>query len=199
MREAARAELETAMAAHHAAPNGGAGHHLGADDRLEILKLQALWTAVVRAGRADRAAELCADDVVVLPPDEAPITGREAARAWLAGLNGGPVDRIEVAGVDLRGGSRTAWLTATVITTRRDAEGEPLTERELRHWALVKDGPTWRVKMAGWEPAKGSGQARSTAYAETGDANGDLVVTRLDGVADAPARRPLFARLMRRN
>jgi ketosteroid isomerase-like protein len=135
------------------ASSSGAGQPLNADDRLEILKLQALWTAVVRAGRPDRAAELCADDVVVLPPDAAPITGREAARAWLGKADGGPVERIEVQGVDLRGGSKSAWLTAEVTTIRVGADGARSTERQKRLWALVKDGPTWRVQLAGWERA----------------------------------------------
>ncbi len=132
----------------------GAGQPLDAADRLEILKLQALWTAVVRAGRPDRAAELCADDVVVLPPDAAPINGREAARAWLGGLNGGSVERIEVQGVDLRGGPKSAWLTAEVTTFRIGVDGARSTEREKRLWALIKDGPTWRVQLAGWVQAE---------------------------------------------
>jgi ketosteroid isomerase-like protein len=146
------------MGAHLDALGGGNGVDangavLGAEDRLEILKLQALWNSVVRAGRPERAAELCAQDVLVLPPDAAPIAGREAARSWLKGLNGGPVERIEVEGVDLRGGPQSAWLTATVITTRRRTDGAPARERERRLWALTKDGPTWRVRLAGWEPA----------------------------------------------
>lgn len=198
------------MSAQLHAPDGGAGHTLGADDRLEILKLQALWTAVVRAGRADRAAEFCADDVVVLPPDGAPINGREAARSWLAGLNGGAVEHIEVAGVDVRGGPRSAWLTATVTTTRRSADGAAATERERRVWALVKDGRIWRVRMAGWEPAEENAASESAedgavedvadepleAFMETGD---DRLVTRIDGLADASPRRPLFARLLHRD
>ncbi len=130
------------------------GHVLAADDRLEILKIQAWWTAMVRAGRADRAAELCAEDVVVLPPDAAPISGREAARAWLKGSNGAAVERIEVGGVDLRGGPKSAWLTAMVTTTRRDPAGLRSTERQRRLWALVKDGEIWRVRVAGWEAAE---------------------------------------------
>jgi ketosteroid isomerase-like protein len=129
-------------------------HVLGSDDRLAILKLQALWTAMVRAGRPDRAAEFCAEDVVVLPPDAAPIMGREAARAWLAGSNAGAVQRIEVSGVDLRGGPKSAWLTAMVATTRLGADGAAETERERRLWALIKDGSTWRVRLAGWEAEK---------------------------------------------
>jgi ketosteroid isomerase-like protein len=153
---------ETAMSAQHLAPGGESGpvangHALGADDRLEILKLQALWIAVVRAGRPERAAELCAQDVVVLPPDAAPITGRDAARSWLKGLNGGPIERIEVEGADLRGGPQSAWLTSTVITTRRGSDGAPARVRERRLWALAKDGPTWRVRLAGWEPAGEAG------------------------------------------
>jgi ketosteroid isomerase-like protein len=135
------------------APDPAAGAVLAPADRIEILKLQALWTAVVRAGKPDRAAELCDDDIVVLPPDAAPITGREAARAWLSGLTGDLIERIEVQGVDLRGGPKAAWLTAEVTTTRRAADGARSTERERRLWALVKDGPTWRVRLAGWEPA----------------------------------------------
>ncbi|MGD2133316.1 MAG: nuclear transport factor 2 family protein [Maricaulaceae bacterium] len=134
------------------------------EDRFEILKLQALWTAVVRAGRPDRAAEFCAPDVVMLPPDGAPINGREAVRAWLAesfrGRNAGPIERIEVAGVDVRGGSQSAWLTATVTTYRAapdpeadaDETGAPI-ETERRLWALIKDGSVWRVRLAGWEPS----------------------------------------------
>lgn len=132
----------------------GNGHVLAADDRLEILKIQAWWTAMVRAGRPERAAELCAEDVVVLPPDAAPIAGREAARAWLKGLNGGAIERIEVGGVDLRGGPKSAWMTAMVTTTRRDHDGARSTERERRLWALVKDGEIWRVRLAGWEQAE---------------------------------------------
>jgi ketosteroid isomerase-like protein len=151
-------DKETAMSAHIDAPGGESGAvvnggALGADDRLEILKLQALWTAVTRAGRPERAAELCAQDVVVLPPDAAPITGRDAARTWLKGLNGGPIERIEVEGTDLRGGPQSAWLTSTVTTTRRRSDGAASRERERRLWALTKDGPVWRVRLAGWEPA----------------------------------------------
>ncbi len=142
------------------APGSGAGQSLGAEDRLEILKLQALWTAVVRAGRPDRAAELCADDVVMLPPDAPPITGREAARDWLARSSGGAVERIEVQGVDLRGGPRSAWLTATIATTRRSGNGACAVERERRLWALVKDGAIWRVRLAGWA----AGEAADPAW-----------------------------------
>jgi ketosteroid isomerase-like protein len=152
-RASADARLETDMSTPFDADHSAAGHSLNAADRLEILKLQALWTAVVRAGRPDRAAELCADDVVVLPPDAAPITGREAARAWLGGLNGGAVERIEVQGVDMRGGPKSAWLTAEVTTVRVRADGGRSTEREKRLWALVKDGSNWRVQLAGWEQA----------------------------------------------
>ena len=149
------------------------------EDRMEILKLQALWTAVVRAGRPDRAAEFCAEDVVMLPPEGPPINGREAVRAWLresasglGGANAGPIERIEVAGVDVRGGSRSAWLTATVTTYRAtpseasngDVAAQP--ERERRLWALVKDGAVWRVRLAGWEqppePAEAADEACET-------------------------------------
>jgi ketosteroid isomerase-like protein len=171
-RNPVRALRESAMRAHFDALGGGNGarekgpeangagingqdadgrHALGTEDRLAILKVQALWTAMVRAGRAERAAELCAADVTVLPPDGAPISGREAARAWLAGLNGGPIERIEVEGVDLRGGPQSAWLTATVVTTRRRPDGARAKERERRLWALVKDRETWKVRLAGWE------------------------------------------------
>lgn len=148
--DAPRPESHTALSAGQAL---GAGQALNSADRLEILKLQALWTAVVRAGRPDRTAELCADDVVVLPPDAAPITGREAARAWFGARNGGPVERIEVQSVDVRGGPKSAWLTAEVTTVRLGIDGARSTEREKRLWALVKDGPTWRVQLAGWERA----------------------------------------------
>lgn len=140
------------MAALDIAPDGGPELTLGARDRLEILKLQALWTAMARAGVPERAAEFCADDVVVLPPDAAPIAGKDAARDWLRGSNGPPIERVEVAGVDLRGGPRSAWLTATVTTRRRDETGSCFEERERRLWALVKDRETWRVRLAGWEP-----------------------------------------------
>ena len=137
------------------APTAETGAPLGADDRLAILKLQALWTAVVRAGRPDRAAEFCAEDVVVLPPDGAPIMGRAAARDWLRdGFQHPKVERIEVSGVDLRGGAKSAWLTATVATTRRGSDGAASVARERRLWALVKDGATWRVRLAGWAGAE---------------------------------------------
>jgi ketosteroid isomerase-like protein len=156
------------MSAAYDGPSGpaeanGHEHILAASDRLEILKLQAWWTAMVRAGRPERAAELCAEDVVVLPPDAPPISGREAARAWLKGLNGGAVERIEVAGVDLRGGPRSAWMTATVTTTRLAQDGVRSMERERRLWALIKDGPTWRVRLAGWEAAEEADGAQPEA------------------------------------
>jgi len=146
------------MSALDLAPDGGTGHRLGADDRLEILKLQALWTAVVRAGVPERAAEFCADDVIVLPPNAPPIAGKAAARDWLRGSNGPPIERVEVQGVDLRGGPQSAWLTATITTHRRDETGAATQECELRLWALVKDNKIWRVRLAGWEPVPESTQ-----------------------------------------
>ena len=53
------------------------------DGERQMLKVRSLYDAAVAAGDIGAILDLCADDVLLMPPGEPSVRGKEAMRAWL--------------------------------------------------------------------------------------------------------------------
>ncbi len=123
---------------------------LTSEDARAIEGLHDRWMSDELAGNTTAVLDLCADDVVWLPPGAPPLRGKRQILEWLSG----PTVRLEslrLFNLEIRGGSATAWKTCEFESVLR-AAGTPgaVTVRGAHLWVLDK-GPTgWRIVAVTW-------------------------------------------------
>ena len=124
---------------------------LDADDIRAIEAMHARWTADELAGNAKAVLELCAEDVVWMPPGGRPLRGR---RAILELLSGPPVQihDLRLSNLRIAGDGRVAWKTCDFVTTYQPRWSTlPTIDRGSQLWVVHKDDDgVWRVVVASW-------------------------------------------------
>lgn len=109
------------------------------------------WIVMEKAGDATAVLDLCADDIVWMPPDAEPLRGRQAIRCWLSGPRV-LIDEIEISRLAIAGGGRVAWKTCDFVTVSRSADAATSTVTRGSHlWILRRqDDGQWRVVVVTW-------------------------------------------------
>jgi uncharacterized protein (TIGR02246 family) len=115
-----------------------------------IQAVEQRWLAAEIAGNPAAVLELCADDVVWMPPGVATLQGKDAIRTWL----GQPTERIDdlrLTNVRIDGDGDVAYKTAD-YQTRYVPGGatEPVTAAGSHVWVLRRLAGSWRVVVAAW-------------------------------------------------
>ncbi len=115
-----------------------------------IEEIHAKWIAAEIAGDLQSCLNLCAEEIELWPPDQAPVIGRAAVARKLT------AETIKVSAVDIsnrriRGSSDLAYLAANFQTTF--SQTEDTTPRQIRGshlWILQRSSGTWLVTLVSW-------------------------------------------------
>jgi uncharacterized protein (TIGR02246 family) len=123
---------------------------LSESDLQAIRAVEQRWLAAEIAGDPAAVLEVCADDVVWMPPGEEALQGKAAIRAWL----GQPADRIDdlrLTNVRIEGDGDIAYKTAG-YRTRYVPGGstQPVTATGSHVWVLRRVDGSWRVVLVAW-------------------------------------------------
>jgi len=121
-------------------------------EALRIEEIDRAWIAAFNAGDVDAVVSLYTDDVVVMPPGEPSLRGRDAVRRWMAAFferhtarQGLVNDEVVVAG-------EWAWMRGhfDLAVTARDGSGERRHRgKHLVIWRRQEDGG-WRAARDIW-------------------------------------------------
>ena len=134
------------------------GHdHLPADtNRRKFLKTGVLAAGAVAAGgivtEAPQAAAGEAEDMVIMPPDEPPVTGHDAIRAWLEGFFAAYKTDLEYTDSDVSVAGDVAFEAYAFRWTLTPVDGtEPIKQTGKGVYVLRRqaDG-SWRVARDIW-------------------------------------------------
>lgn len=124
---------------------------LADEDVRAIRAVHERWLSDEKAGNARAVLDLCADDVVWMPPNGRPLKGRQTILKWLSGP---PVEihDLRIANIVVEGEGRVAWKTCDFVTTYQPAGDRlPSIDRGSHLWVLRKgDDGAWRVAVATW-------------------------------------------------
>ena len=98
---------------------------------------------------------LCTAEPVWLPPNHAPLCGRDAIVGWLEAQPHEAVRRFEIDLVVMDGLDSLAWKAATFRTTVERPAGTGTSVIDGTHgWLLQRDDAgTWRVAVVTWTTA----------------------------------------------
>jgi ketosteroid isomerase-like protein len=116
------------------------------EDVVAIEKLVRLHFDLACAGNWQRWVDRCADSILLLPPGEHQISGREAARRWLCAFP--PIGEIRGNVPTIRGNGRLAFATGTVLVSNgtHDEEQHGYTKwlavyekDQSGRWSMVAD------------------------------------------------------------
>ncbi len=109
------------------------------------------WIAAELTEDLSRVIELCTEDVSWIPPNAAPISGKEAIIRYLS-ENNAILKDIQVEDLVIRGSGSLAYLTSNYRTRFVDAGGSEIQVATGTHlWILRRseDG-RWRVAIVTW-------------------------------------------------
>ena len=110
------------------------------------------WIAAFNAGDVDTVVSLYTDDVVVMPPSEPSLHGREAVRQWLEAFFENHTARQSLINDEVVVIGDWAWMRGhfTLVIERRDAPGEVRHEgKHLVIWRRQEDG-SWMAARDIW-------------------------------------------------
>jgi uncharacterized protein (TIGR02246 family) len=110
------------------------------------------WIAAFNAGDVDTVVSLYTDDVVVMPPAEPSLHGREAVRQWLGAFFESHTARQSLTNDEVVVTGDWAWMRGhfTLVIERRDVPGEIRHEgKHLVIWRRQEDG-SWMAARDIW-------------------------------------------------
>lgn len=122
-----------------------------------IRATDAQWLATVKTRNAEKSASFWSDDASIFPPDAAPIIGKQAIRAYVAGAFASPdfsidwkTDKVVVA---LSGDM--AYSTGSDVFTFRTPDHKLVTEHTngVVVWKKQADG-SWKAAIDIWNAEK---------------------------------------------
>jgi ketosteroid isomerase-like protein len=130
---------------------------LGPSDLAEIRELERRWLACELAGRAFEVLELCAPEVVWLPPGLPALRGKAAIHAWLESSN----DRVEYISLTdgtIEGADATAYKIANFETRYVPAGATAAVTIHGWHlWVLRRGESGWQVAVVAWSVVSPNG------------------------------------------
>jgi len=109
------------------------------------------WVREELAGDSSHVIELCAEDVMWIPPNAPPLVGKEAIAQYLSDSTGGLKD-VQARDVVICGSGSVAYLTSSYhsqFVVEGNSEMQDATGTHL--WILRKTGDgAWRVAIVAW-------------------------------------------------
>jgi uncharacterized protein (TIGR02246 family) len=122
------------------------------DDRASIGALHDRWLAAELRGDSRALLEFCTTGPVWLPPQGAPLAGREAILAWLDAQPSSVVRRIEIEDLRVAALGPLAWKAARFRTTFESPPGSgPRVVTGAHAWLLHRhDASGWKVAAVAW-------------------------------------------------
>lgn len=128
---------------------------LSAEDRLAIEALHKAWLNAELRGDTSALLQLCTPAPVWLPPNESPLSGKAAIRAWLEDQPHATVRRIDIDDLAISGLGSFAWKLASFRTTLEGPAGTGAAVVTGVHgWLLQRDDAgAWRIAVVTWTVA----------------------------------------------
>lgn len=116
----------------------------------QIEEIHAAWIGLELAQDTSGMLELCADNIELQPPNEAPVQGRNAVLAYLA-QGTAKVCSIEISDLRIGGSSYFASLTANYRSTFY-LPGDPVPRQAAgtHTWNLSKRSDRWSIVRISW-------------------------------------------------
>ena len=118
-----------------------------AEEEQTIRNLDAQWAKTAATHDVDGTVAYYADDAVLLPPNEALVSGKQALRAsWAALLNPNIVLSWHATKVDVAQSGDLAYLVGTYDLSTKDAQGKPVADhgKIIEVFRKQADG-TWKT------------------------------------------------------
>jgi uncharacterized protein (TIGR02246 family) len=124
---------------------------LHGEDIEAIEKLHDRWIDAERSGDFQATLELCTNDVVWLPPNSAPLLGKEAIRQWL-GTAQPEIKNLDLRGLRIRGSGSVAYKLCDYSTTYVAPGSFEVRRGEGTHlWVLHRwEDASWKVAVVSW-------------------------------------------------
>lgn len=125
---------------------------LSVDDRSAIMALHDAWLTAELRGDSSALLKLCTAAPVWLPPNESPLSGRDAIVQWIRGHTPVVVRRIEIDDLAISGIGSFAWKLASFRTTFGGSGDTHAAVVTGSHgWLLQRDDAgDWRVSVVTW-------------------------------------------------
>lgn len=125
-----------------------------ADPKIEqaLRDLDAQWSAAAAAKDVDKIVSFYSDDAIVLPPNMAAVTTKDAIRAlWKEEIENATSVSWKATRVEVANSGDMAYVSGTYEVTMKDTTGKPVTDhgKYLEVWEKKADG-TWKCGADGW-------------------------------------------------
>ncbi len=117
-----------------------------------LRKLDAEWSAAAAAKNVDKTVSYYSDDAVVLPPNAAAATTREAIRAqWKKDIEGMVSGSWKATRVEVAKSGDMAYVSGTYKWASKDASGKTIKDhgKYLEVWEKQADG-SWKCGADCW-------------------------------------------------
>lgn len=120
-------------------------------DLSAIEAVHSRWVAEEKLGDVEAMIELCADDVMAMPPT-APARYGKASLAQLLESDE-PVQDLSIVNLRVHGSGSVAYLTSNYSS--RPGENGDRESRGTRLWVLRKVGNDWKIAIMSWSVEAG--------------------------------------------
>lgn len=125
------------------------------NSRDAILDIHNRWLALERAGKSDRALDLCANDVLWLIPGGEVLRGRAAVKRWLQSQPKGTIESLEITRLEIEVSGSLAVKTADFRTQLRLAQSAISSVISGTHFWVLREiaQGEWRIAKLTWSIA----------------------------------------------
>lgn len=124
---------------------------LGDKDISAIEDLHSRWIAEERRGDVQAMLDLCADDVMAMPPTAATRYGKASLAQLLESDD--PIQDLSIVNLRVHGSGSVAYLTSNYSSHLGTNGGREF--RGTRLWVLRKVGDEWRIAIMSWSVESG--------------------------------------------